>query len=361
MAKKATSQDVAKLAGVSQSAVSSILNNSAKVSFTEETRAKVFQAAQTLGYQLPRRKKNALGLRTGLVLVLVPTLANQYYAELGRALESYADSLGVKAIVCSTFRKRELESYYLELFLKMGIGGIVYTFLPSFPQMAQQIDRDTPVVLIGEKEDDLSICSIELSNVKSAVMLGEHLYQLGHRRFAFVSTPFKRTTLARRQRLDGLQQVLKSHGLPKDALQVVAPPESYAESETDNSLQPYEYTVGRHLTENLFKKGTDVTAFVAVNDMTAVGIVDALRTMGHSIPEDYSVCGFDNIFTASITTPAITTIDYQLNMRCKAAIDMIMARAGTGGAATTLTQANKIEYTPQLVVRASTGPAPKAE
>lgn len=356
MKKKATSMDVAKLAGVSQSAVSSILNNNEKVSFSDETRNKVYAAAQQLGYQLPKRKKPKDAKDVGLILVLVPTLSNLYYAELGRSLESYADSLGVKAIVCSTFRKSELEKYYLELFLKMNLTGIVYTFLPSFPQMIRQIDAQIPVVMIGGKEDDLSVCSIELSDHKSARLMGEHLYALGHRRFVFVSTPLKHTTLARRRRLEGLQQILSQLGLPKEALQVAAPPENTVYSESDSSFQPYEYTVGRQLTESLLKKGTEATAIVAVNDMTAIGVLDAVKACGYSVPGDYSVCGFDNIFISSISSPSLTTIDHQMTMRCKAAIDMIMAR-GESGFSATITMANKIEYSPQLIVRGSTGPA----
>lgn len=348
--------DVAKLAGVSQSAVSSILNNNEKVSFSDETRNKVFAAAQQLNYHLPNRKKPKSTKDMGLILVLVPTLSNLYYAELGRALESYADSLGVKAIVCSTFRKSELEKYYLDLFLKIELTGIVYTFLPSFPQMIRQIDAQVPVVMIGGKEDDLSVCSIELSDYKSARLMGEHLYSLGHRHFLFVSTPLKHTTLSRRRRLEGLQQVLTQLGLPKEALQVAAPPESTMYNESDNSFQPYEYTVGKQLTELLLKKGTEATAIIAVNDMTAIGVLEAVKTFGYSVPQDYSVCGFDNIFISSVSSPSLTTIDHQMTMRCKAAIDMIMAR-GDSGISATITLANKIEYSPQLIIRGSTGPA----
>ena len=355
MKKKATSMDVAKLAGVSQSAVSSILNSNENVSFSEETKKKVFMAAQQLNYQLPKRKKQKKEKEVGMILVLVPTLSNLYYAELGRALESYADSLGVKAVVCCTFRKSEFEKFYLELFLKMNLTGIIYTFLPSFPQMISQIDTEIPVVLIGGKEDDLSVCSIELSDFKSAYMMGEHLYLLGHRCFAFVSTPIDRTTLARRRRLEGLQQVFMQLGLPKNALLVETPPESAVYSESDNSFQPYEYSVGRQLTENLLKRGTEATAIIAVNDMTAIGVLDAIKASGRTVPEDYSVCGFDNIFISSISSPSLTTIDHQMTMRCKAAIDMITAR-GKGSIAT-ITMANKIEYSPQLIIRKSTGPA----
>ena len=218
--KKATSQDVAALAGVSQATVSLILNNSDKITFSSETKERVLAAAQELKYQLPRRKKQPQKKSSRMLLVLTPTLTNQYYAELIQAVEDYADSLGYRVIVCNTFRKPDLEKFYLDTFLGSHVEGVIYTFLPSFPRLIEQISASTPVVIIGEKQDDLAICSIELSNVSAGAMLAEHLYQLGHRRFAFLSTPFNQLTLARGQRLEGIRKQLESHGLT-DALEVI--------------------------------------------------------------------------------------------------------------------------------------------
>lgn len=356
MTRKPTSFDVAKRAGVSQSAVSSILNYSTKVRFSEETKKRVFRAAKELGYRLPENRK--AGMFGKPILILVPTMSNQYYVELGRTLESYADSLGLKAIVCSTFRKKDLEKYYLELFMGMGVAGIIYTFLPSFPDKTDEFDAQVPVVLIGSKEKSLSVCSIELSDAKSAFLLTEHLYELGHRKFAYITTPIKHTTLARRQRLEGLQVALRSFGLQSDALRILTPQDNLATNEVDASLQPYEYTVGFQLAQTLLAQSVETTAIVAVNDMTAFGVLDALRRQGKLVPDEYSVCGFDNIFTSSIACPPLTTIDHQMAMRCKAAMDMVIARL-RNGSATPIASADKIEYSPKLIVRGSTGLARK--
>ena len=91
--RKPTSTDVAELAGVSQTSVSLILSGSSRATFSEQTRLRVFEAARQLGYQPPAhrtRKKNGNDRR--LILVLTPTLANQYYSELIQTLEDYAGS-----------------------------------------------------------------------------------------------------------------------------------------------------------------------------------------------------------------------------------------------------------------------------
>ena len=106
--KKATSQDVAELAGVSQATVSLILNNSDKITFSNETKERVLAAAQKLNYRLPQRKKQREKKASNMLLVLTPTLTNQYYAELIQAIEDYADTLDYRVIVCNTFRNPDM-------------------------------------------------------------------------------------------------------------------------------------------------------------------------------------------------------------------------------------------------------------
>lgn len=238
--KKATSQDVAELAGVSQATVSLILNNSDKITFSNETKERVLAAAQKLNYRLPQRKKQREKKASNMLLVLTPTLTNQYYAELIQAIEDYADTLDYRVIVCNTFRKPDLEKFYLDTFVGAHVDGIIYTFLPSFPRLVEQISSSTPTVIIGEKLDDLSICSIELSNVNAGAMLAEHLYQLGHRKLVFISTPFNQLTLAREQRLEGIRKQLELHGVT-DGLEVLVA-DRQAEADSQDDGLPYEYS-----------------------------------------------------------------------------------------------------------------------
>lgn len=351
--KKTTSHDVAVRAGVSQSAVSLILNNSDKVFFSNETKERVFSAAAELDYKLPMRKKQATNKGSRLLLVLTPTLTNQYYTELIQAVESYADTFNFHVIVCNTFRKPEIEKYYLETFTNGLAAGIIYSFLPSFPRRVEILSQTVPVVIIGEKQDDLDICSIELSNVKAGSLLAEHLLSLGHTHFAFVSTPINRFTLARQQRLDGIHATLAQHNLGEDALELIV---SDKDTEHDApSDAPYEYRVGRRLMAELLERKSKATALIGVNDMTAIGIQEQLRQEGFRVPEDYSVCGFDNIFAASICATPLTTIDHHLTLRCKAAVDLLLAKIDPGREHTmTMPLVNKIEYAPKLIVRAST-------
>lgn len=350
--KKPTSHDVAKLAGVSQTTVSQVLNNSDKISFSPQTRERVLAAAQTLGYRVPARAGKSAKKTTGRILVLTPTLTNYFFTELLQYIQTYLNQSGYQALVCNTFRNSEIERFYLEENLE-HVDGILYTFLPGFPELIDQINKTKPVVLIGEKREGLNICSIELSNRNSGSIIAEYLYGLGHRRFVFLSTPLNSYSLSREQRLEGMRSVFQKNGL-QDAIKVVAP-ESASETETNPTGFSYEYEVGLHLGQEAIQNDCyGATAFICVNDMTALGTMEALARNNVRVPEDISVCGFDNIFPATIIKPGLTTVDHQMKARCKYAVDMILSlQKGADGA---LPMVNKVEYAPQLVVRGSTGP-----
>ena len=348
---KATSTDVARLAGVSQTTVSLVLGGHMNISVSDETRERVLNAARELDYRPPaRRKKRTAPGGKRMLLLLVPTLTNHYYTDLARMVEDYAETKNFQVVICNTFRRPELEKQYLETFADGLAGGVIYTFLPGFPAQAEMMSRRVPTVIIGEKRSNLRICSIELSNRAAGAMLAEHLYSLGHRRMVFISTPFNQLTLARGQRLDGIRQQLEQYGL-ENALEVLAA-ESAREADRQDDM-PYEYSVGRGLTAELLNRGTDATALIGVNDMTAFGILDELHARGLRVPEDYSVCGFDNIFSSRLESLGLTTIDHRMRARCTEAVNMILAQwNGNPDPAP-----HKIEFAPQLVVRRTTGPA----
>lgn len=121
---------------------------------------------------------------------------------------------------------------------------------------------------------------------------------------------------------------------------------------------PFEYATGARLARELLAREHRATALVGANDMIAIGVISVLREKGLRVPEDYSVCGFDNIFTSSIITPPLTSIDHRLWARCRSAVDQIVKQNDQGhGADKSAVMADKIEYAPQLMIRKSTGPA----
>ncbi|MDO5435800.1 MAG: LacI family DNA-binding transcriptional regulator [Clostridia bacterium] len=349
---KITSTDVAREAGVSQTTVSLILSNSGRSTFSQETRDRVLQAAEKLHYRIPERRKKAPAVNNRTLLVLIPTVMNEYYATLISILEEYAQSLNYHIFVCNCFRKPELEKFYLDTFAGTAACGIIYTFLPGFPELVEEINKTIPTVIIGEKHPDMSICSVELNNITAGSMLADYLLKAGHRKLVFISTPLNRLSLSRSQRLEGIQKRLESEHVT-DGLTILSA-DSLSENDKLEDGMPYEYSIGRMLTAQLIREGTDATALIGVNDMTAIGIMNMLAELGVKVPKDFSVCGFDNIFSSNITTPGLTTVDHHLRLRCESAVDMVVSMLEPDGSGHPFLR--KIEYAPQLIIRGSTGP-----
>jgi len=351
--KKITSSDVAKLAGVSQASVSLILNNTSGVSFSQGTKDKVLDAARKLGYCLPAQKDNSTG--KNIIAVFIPTLSNLFYPQLCAHIEKFSLQNNHKVIICNTSRDKNLEAYYLEYFAHAKVSGIIFTYVPNYPKLVEQISLSLPIVLIGEKNKDLTIPSIELSNIRAGSIMTEHLLSLGHQHFAFLTTPLENLSLARTQRLEGVKQALAKKGLEHN-LDVLTT-DSFVETERFDV--PYEYDVGYNLTKQLLQNNSPATALIGVNDMTALGIISSLHELNYKVPEDFSVCGFDNLFISKIFIPSITTIEHHLSLRSQSAVEIIISKnkKETNNLPGYLTeQVNRIEYQPQLIAKASTGP-----
>ena len=351
--KKVTSKDVARMAGVSQATVSMVLNNKVGPSFSEETKNKVLDAAARLGYSLPAQG-NIKSLRN-LITVMVPTLTNPFYTHLASNIERCALAAGYKIMICNTLRNKEYEAYYLDYLSSTKVAGIIFTFVPSYPQLVEQLSVSLPIILIGEKTEELSIPSIELNNIKAGIIMGEHLLSLGHRHFAFFTTPQNSMSLARKQREEGLRQALLKAGLD-GKIEIYA--DSAAEEHDLGSL-PFEYETGYALAKRFLSGGGKATALIAVNDMMALGLLRCLADNGKKVPGEFSVSGFDNIFSGRISSPEITTIDHHLDLRAQSAVDMILSKLAkdkkSEGSFEITPEVNRIEYMPQLVIRGSTG------
>lgn len=345
--KKITSRDVAKRAGVSQSAVSMILNNKSGISFTDETREKVFSIARELNYKSPSQANIGMEETGSVIAVFIPTISNPYYSQMAEIIERKVKKKGYKTIICNTLREKEQENFYLEFCKRNHVTGIIFTFVPTFPALVEQLSLSIPIILIAEKKDNLMLPSLELNNSTTGTVIVEHLYGLGHRRIALVATPLKNMSITRSQRIAGIREKMAFYGNECVLSEYIA--ESGSENTNDDI--PFEYSTGYALTKKLLKEKADVSALIGINDMTALGIIAALQEQGFNVPRDYSVCGFDNIFYSVLSVPKLTTIDYHLNLRVESAVDYIInTRAGLKP----FHQVNKIEYQPKIIVREST-------
>lgn len=341
--KKPTSRDVAKLAGVSQSTVSFVLNSRKDIIISEQTRQKVLEAVKQLNYMPNQFAKGLKTNKSNLIGLIVPTITNPYYPMLTQHIEEYAASRGYNILLCNTYRKIDNEEFYLNLMAEKSVDGIIYGFTPSFPQIALNISTRIPVVIIGEKHEGIKISTVALNSFMAGQLVAQHLVELGHKKIAFVTSPLNGLSHSRQQRLQGIISKLKEHGLEKH---LIVKAESY-ENESNDST--YEIEVGYKLTTALLVQ-KEITAIIGVNDMVAFGALNAVRDHGLKVPDDISICGFDNIYLSRVIHPNITSVDHYAAQRSRLAVDILIDKSNN--------EANKVyrvEYEPQLVVRESTG------
>jgi LacI family transcriptional regulator len=337
--------DVAKLAGVSQSTVSFVFNN-APIAISDDVKQRVYDAAEALGFKHKSKAKNFSKSDSKIIALLIPNMSNYFYAELAKNTGFFALEKGYRLIVLNTNRNAADEQNYLSVLCsgKNNISGIIYGFTPSIADFTKFITDNIPIVVIGEMQEYQNISLVTLDSFKSGAMVANHLLNLNHKDFVFITSPPNAISLSRERRLEGIQSAVEGKG----SITVLC-----GKNEAEFDTQSYEVEIGYQLTKEYFaQKKATATAFIGANDMIAFGIIKAMNEMQISIPGQVSICGFDNILFSSITNPSLTTVDHATYWRCGMAVDILDNKIQKKFQAP-----SAIHYDPFLIVRSSSGPA----
>lgn len=341
-----TIYEVAREAGVSPSTVSNVLNGRPG-RMLPETRGRVEEAIQRLGY---RPNRAARQLRTGRIQVIglvVPSVANPFWGTFARHLEGAALLEGYHVLLCNSERDPARERGYVEELWSDGIRGVVLcSSLPSLEHVLPLVDRGLGLVAFdrtAQAGDPASLVNISVDNVVGAHLAAAHLLRLGHRDIAFVSGSLR--SVNRRERFRGFTDALVEAGLqPEDAIVW-----SGASDERYGDLDVAE--LGRTAARELLTGPRVPTAIMAINDMCALGVCAGIRDAGLRVGTDVSVVGFDDIVLADLAAPPLTTVRQPLPEMAAAAFAQLRERIEHGR---TL-PGQSLLVRPELVVRASTG------
>jgi LacI family transcriptional regulator len=337
---KATTRDIAKLAGVSQSTVSIALRETGKITLPPETRLKVLSAAEQLGYE--RRPLSSRFPKTHLIGLMLPTLSNFYYASLAQNLQIYAKSKKISIVITNTLRGgSEYEDQALKTLRRYHVDGILFAFVPK-----AAVPVDVPAVIVSEKNPEVLTDTISLNSYRAGFMMAGHIASLGHKNIAYISTPLTNITFSRRNRMEGIRAKLAELGCEKGLVTLI---DNSEESEALD--ETYEFACGRRMAAKLLRSGKEVSAVIAVNDMTAAGVVSMLHERNIPIPERMAVCGFDNLLISRIMDPSLTTMDQGAFHGCKLGLDILIDKVENAGVHE---YSYKVEYEPRLIIRAST-------
>ncbi len=330
--RRATIADVAHLAGVSIATVSRVVNGTAPVA--QETVDRVQQAIATLGYTPHAAARKLAGQQTQTLGVLLPEVAAEFFLPLVRGIAQEVRDAGYDLLihVASSSQESSLSSPLGE---HNTDGLLIFTGRLQDEEIVRLYRSGFPMVLLYRSPPDrLPIPYVMFENKKGARDLIEHLITVhGRRRIAFLRGPEGNEDSHWREK--GYREALAKHGIPFDQDLV--------------GMGGFNAHVARETVESWLLEGLAFDAIFTGDDEAAMGVLQALRNAGREVPDDVAVVGFDDIHSAKLLTPPLTTV--------RAPIE----DAAAGAAQALLAQLNgqmpqhQLRYPTQVIIRQSCG------
>lgn len=338
--RRITSYDVARAAGVSQTTVSFVLNDVEAANISDETRQRVLVAAEQLGY-VPNAAARALGRgRTQTIGIVITTLSDPFIGSLVQTVESAARDHGYDLILASSADIPDREIAAVEMLQSRQVDGVIVASSRVGALYQERLQRlRVPVVLINSlvQHKGQYMLSIGVDNRHGGYLATSHLIQRGHRRIAYVASPTDRGDDM--ERMAGYRAALVEAGLGFDPSLVV-----------QGTGRP---GGGQRALPRLRSLDPLPTAAFCYNDMTAIGLMAAARSVSLSLPEDLAIVGFDDIIFARFTHPPLTTIAQPIVHLGRGAVERVLARLSAEAGEKQL--AVELQVPGRLVVRASSG------
>ncbi|MGA7833355.1 MAG: LacI family DNA-binding transcriptional regulator [Terracidiphilus sp.] len=318
---------------LSPATISLVLNNAPGVrSIPQETRDRVTRAAAKFDYRPSFYARSLRKRQSFSVGVLVPDLNDHYAAQVLAGVEEFLIEEGYFYLTASHRRKPDLIEEYPRLLMDRCVEGFVLV------DTVLEHSMTLPVVAVAGHRKIEGVTNVVLDQRRAAELTLRHLYQLGHRKIAFMRGGSHSSDAD--ERWECLMEVaaeMKLEVLPKLTVQVqlrVSTPE-----------------LGFGPANELLGRGGDFTAIVCYNDEAAIGAIRALMNHGLRVPEDISVVGFDDIQSAVFHNPSLTTIRQPLNQ-----MGMVAARTLLQRIRGQETFQETVRILPELVIRESTCP-----
>lgn len=302
-------RDVAQRAGVSIATVSRTVNGISTVA--PELAERVWAAVTEVGYVPNTQARALVSGRSRMLGLVVSEITNPFFPELVQEFENLAVEQGYEVFIGSTNYQAARTEALIRRMLQRSVDGVaIMTFGIEEELIQKLVERAFPLVFVdaGPNLPNIRVLKVDYGEgIREAV---QHLAALGHRQIAFISGPLQmRSAIARR---DAFLNAMAELGLKVPIEQLV---------EGNHTMEG-----GIRAAEQLLQLAELPTAIVCSNDMTAIGVLHGLHRTTHSVPNDVSVVGFDDIHLAQFMLPPLTTV--QMSCRNLAAAAVQALRAG---------------------------------
>lgn len=295
---------------------------------------------RALGYRPNGIARSLVTKTTHTIGLLLPDITNPFFPSLVKGVQLLANERGYVVLLCSTLGDEKSDEEYLKLLRAKQVDGILAVGLVLHRRELERLAAGgLPFVSLDRNIDLPGVPLVQVNHRQSAVLATQHLLALGHRQIVHITGPLR--LRVSQERLAGYQEALsRARVKPDRRLRITG-------DFTEDS--------GYRDIERLLAESVPFTAVFAANDLSAIGVIAALKRHGRRVPEDVSVVGFDDIHLAAYTSPPLTTIQQPTFEMGRRATEILIDAIEHGPKRD---RPAKIVFDGKLIVRNSTQPLP---
>lgn len=327
--------DLAEQAGVSTATVSRVINGKPGVS--PQARRSVLAALDLLGYERPER---TLTRSSGLVGLVTPELTNPIFPQFAQSIEDRLTERDFTTVLCTRTPGSPTENDYVTTLFEHDVVGVIFISgahadpTQSHSHYGRLRDRGIPLAFINGFAEGIDAPFYSCDDAVAIRLAVDHLVNMGHERIGLATGPDR--YVPSRRKIEAFTRAVTDYGLTPQVETTIFTVEG-----------------GQMAANHLLAQGC--TALVCASDMMALGAIRTARSSGLCVPRDVSVVGFDDAPLMSFTDPPLTSVRQPVDAIARAATAALMAELGGVRAVRA-----EMLFTPELVVRGTTGRAPAA-
>ncbi len=299
-------KDIARAAGVSHSTVSRALSNYPLVA--EKTRRRIKLIARELGYAPNAIARGLVTQQTRVIGVIVTSIADPFVAEVVRGIEETAADNHYRVFLGTSHADPTREVNLVKALHEWRVDGVIVAssrvgalYLPLLKKFS------VPIVLVNNQQKGRYVHSVAVDDVQGGRLATQHLISLGHRTIGYITGPSYNNSS--NQRCEGYRLALRQAEIQYDPSLVIS---------GNGRVE------GGANAEKFYSQSPKPTAIFCYNDMTAIGALQTLKSIGIRVPEDVSVIGYDDIPFAPYVDPPLTTIRQPMDEMGRSAMRMLI-------------------------------------
>lgn len=296
-------REVAKLAGVSPSTVSRVINGTANVDI--EKKERVLKIIEETGFKPNQVARSLFKKSSKIIGVILPNINNPFFTEMTKYIEDEAYAKDYKILICYSYNDIQKEKENLNMLVSMNADGII--LLTNDESMRKDLDNyKIPIVVLDRHSNsEKNLTHIASNHYEGAKLATKHLIECGCKNIVNMKGPTAFSSARDRNR--GYEDICKEYN-----------------REIKSVDCDYNYEAGIKSTEELLKKYPEVDGIIASNDIVAISAYKVLNKNNYRVPEDIMIIGFDNIEMSKMFTPEITTIEQDIEKMGRVAVRSIV-------------------------------------